>query len=698
MIQELYCPLLQEGGRNPPILCRTQIADGSKLVRASIARTDLSTPLMDCERYNCEAAPRHYARIKVNGTRSRIQVNEDNVTMTLQIHPVRRTDEGRITCNVHMINNVTFSRQCDIWVIAVPEKPGCTYQVTSSQVLVSCTTAKVFPRAGCVWTLNFREIQSAIRAEVPIHKEFYLKGVRYYRTTCNCRFKIQGSGLYRVNVSMYPLLSDPQLTTAEVVVSQQLDISIHEASTEYFVFSYLYGNDSQLSSSTGLSSRVICHTSGNPEPLTALYFKNRFGELTLITSAFGQLLDYSFQPTQCSFIGQLICTAHNSLNADPVNLTITVNCSNVYCDTASASKNDTTNEDIFDIRLCVQSSPQVTQFYLQTDGAQFPKSGKRQHNAGDGNVKTVTKENDTVRFTVKRSEFTGRQWLQAVGQSVSFPVVEFKLQDDDTKEDNSIDLPQCPSNVHQSSEDKRLNMTWKLGERNRTRIVHSHTMSSDDVNVTDAATLVLVTNTTSHSEATPQIVSLVVENERGKIICPYWILSTSTPEVHKPSCCTDLVPHIGAIVIASLLLLVVCALFAHKMMERKNGNFQKEEITAIDPSSGDPETNTFMTITDLQNIEQCTGDVQGDNKDSEKQPVPSDQDVQLRHAAVFPRVFYRLGGNLKTFQQHLSQSFLNSYFSLRVSVTPKDKGDGVKAATDHSRDSTVITDRDKMET
>uniref|UniRef100_A0A2C9LN16 Uncharacterized protein n=1 Tax=Biomphalaria glabrata TaxID=6526 RepID=A0A2C9LN16_BIOGL len=219
---EVACPLLQEGSHSPAIQCHMPIPQGLTVLKATITNMDQGKVLMDCRPHACRKMGRLYPRLRVT---------HSNVTMSLEIDPVRRADAGRLTCDVVLKGNATYSGQCDLQVVAVPEKPTCTYSMTSTHVLVTCTTDRGFPKYGCLWTLSFTQLMTLV------------------------------STGYMVILTLY--MPAPWI----------LKLKLH----------HIYDNNMSRPLSSGQSSRVICQTSGQPKPTISLFYRRFLGELNLVT-------------------------------------------------------------------------------------------------------------------------------------------------------------------------------------------------------------------------------------------------------------------------------------------------------------------------------------------------------------------------------------------------------------------------------
>ncbi|KAK6963503.1 hemicentin-1, partial [Biomphalaria glabrata] len=646
---EVACPLLQEGSHSPAIQCHMPIPQGLTVLKATITNMDQGKVLMDCRPHACRKMGRLYPRLRVT---------HSNVTMSLEIDPVRRADAGRLTCDVVLKGNATYSGHCDLQVVAVPEKPTCTYSMTSTHVLVSCTTDRGFPKYGCLWTLSFTQIVSSLVPEVPEHKEFYIKGLRYYKTNCSFSFRIQGAGMYKVNITMYPVLTNVinyQITTSHVEVFQELDIFIEEATIEYFVFSHIYGNNMSRPLSSGQSSRVICQTSGQPKPTISLFYRRFLGELNLVTQTVGNILDFAFDSTTCPFAGHFVCTAQNGLNTKPARSKLILNCSEEHCTAPTYVRNDTT-QDAEEIMMCVQANPKPRFIQLHTGNKKA--NGLKCHNEARATNVTYLADAGLVSVNLHRDDYSSHQWVEAISQSIRFPLVEFSLVSDNSLEDEKG--PDCPKDVRISEIEvgKPVNVTWKHGGLNQTYSIRSGIVSNS-VTLPETQEYSVKLQTTMKSN----IVVIEVKDMVGRLrSCSYWLVQSPSEAIPQVGWTAD---HVLLSLVGLLLLLLFILLIAviskSKRNHETNQSFQKQVSPQKDYS------NDSKEVLDLQTGNQIFDDTFDDKPDQVIENV--------RHASVVPRVFYRLGKNLQTFQAHLSPTVLNSYLSNKMFVIPKERND-----------------------
>uniref|UniRef100_A0A2C9LLU7 Uncharacterized protein n=1 Tax=Biomphalaria glabrata TaxID=6526 RepID=A0A2C9LLU7_BIOGL len=305
--------------------------------------------------------------------------------------------------------------------------------------------------------------------------------------------------------------------------------------------------------------------------------------------------------------------------------------------------------------MCVQANPKPRFIQLHTGSEKV--SGLKCHNEARATNITYLADAGLASVNLRRDDCSSHQWLEAISQSIRFPLIEFSPVSDNSLKDEKG--PDCPRDVHISEiEVGNVNVTWKHGGLNQTYSIRSGIVSNSvALPETQEYSVNMQTTMTSN------IVIIEVKDMVGRLrSCSYWLVQSPSEAIPQVGWTAD---HVLLSLVGLLLLLLFILLIAvinkSKRNHETNQSFQEQVSPQKDASKDSKE------VLDLQTENQIFDDTLDDKPDQVIENV--------RHASVVPRVFYRLGKNLQTFQAHLSPNVLNSYLSNKMFVIPKERID-----------------------
>ncbi|CAL1533842.1 unnamed protein product, partial [Lymnaea stagnalis] len=137
-----------------------------------------ATTLVQCNATSCSGD---------QGYSGLVTVNDTNLTVSMTIESVQGKDESMWTCHVDFGEESKEAKAtCLLFIFVPPEKPVCDHTLNESHVLITCSTAKVYPKATCRWNASSVPKVRSRSYSHPVSKD----PVFIFNTTCTAVFPV----------------------------------------------------------------------------------------------------------------------------------------------------------------------------------------------------------------------------------------------------------------------------------------------------------------------------------------------------------------------------------------------------------------------------------------------------------------------------------------------------------------------------